>query len=137
MLKNKASTVTADRRRCGILSRMRSVLSFPEACPTFSYRTEVSMPGVAKISIALTPELNDVVQDALATGDYASASEVVREALRDWKAQRERRDAAVGQLRRLWEEGVASGPAAPLEMERIKREGRKRMAAGRKRAAGR
>ncbi len=51
------------------------------------------MSKALKVSIALTPELNDVVQDAVRSGLYASASEVVRAALRDWrsKAQQDRR----------------------------------------------
>lgn len=85
------------------------------------------MAGVAKISVALTPELREVVQDAVTTGDYASTSEVIREALRDWKEHRERKRAAIAELRRLWDEGIASGPARPLDIEAIKKEGRRRL----------
>jgi antitoxin ParD1/3/4 len=84
------------------------------------------MGGVAKVSIALTPELHDLVQDAVAAGDYASTSEVVREALRDWKERRERKQAAIKELRRLWDEGIASGPAKHLDIEGIKAEARER-----------
>jgi antitoxin ParD1/3/4 len=87
------------------------------------------MAGVAKISVALTPELQELVRDAVTTGDYASTSEVIREALRDWKERRERKRAATAELKRLWDEGIASGPAAPLDIEAIKREGRKRLKA--------
>ncbi|MFX9089501.1 ribbon-helix-helix domain-containing protein, partial [Acinetobacter baumannii] len=48
------------------------------------------MGKVEKISIALTDELLATVQQAVASGDYASTSEVVREALREWKARRGR-----------------------------------------------
>ena len=44
------------------------------------------MSKAQKISIALTPELNQMVQEAVESGQYASASEVVREALRGWKS---------------------------------------------------
>jgi antitoxin ParD1/3/4 len=75
----------------------------------------------------LTPELHALVQESVSAGEYASASEVVREALRHWKHQREQRRAAIIGLRRLWDEGLASGPAVPRDMEAIKREGRRRL----------
>ena len=37
----------------------------------------------AKISISLTDEHARLVNEAVANGDYASSSEVIREALRD------------------------------------------------------
>ena len=61
------------------------------------------MAHAEKLSIALTPEMAAMLRDAVDTGDYASVSEVVREALRDWKAKR-----LFGQL---WDEGLASGRA--------------------------
>ena len=42
------------------------------------------MPNVEKISIALPPEMVAVLRQAVETGEYASSSEVVRDALRDW-----------------------------------------------------
>jgi antitoxin ParD1/3/4 len=94
------------------------------------------MAGVAKISVALTPELHEIVQDAVTGGDYASTSEVIREALRDWREKRDRKQEAIKELRRLWDEGIASGPARPLDIEAIKREGRKRLETRNRRAKG-
>jgi antitoxin ParD1/3/4 len=93
------------------------------------------MAGVAKVSVALTPELHDLVQEAVSAGDYASTSEVVREALRDWKERRERKRIAVRELRRLWSEGIASGPGELLDIDAIKREGRRRLSAEKKKRA--
>jgi antitoxin ParD1/3/4 len=42
------------------------------------------LPGTEKMNITLTPELAAMINEAVATGDYASTSEVVREALHDW-----------------------------------------------------
>lgn len=61
----------------------------------------------AKISISLTDEHARLLNDAVASGDYASSSEVIREALRDWRSKR-----LLGQL---WDEGLASGYADPDE----------------------
>ena len=56
-----------------------------------------------KTGISLTDEHARLIESAVATGDYASTSEVVREALRNWRA--------LGEIRRLWDEGITSGPA--------------------------
>ncbi len=69
------------------------------------------MSKVEKISIALTDEMLASVKDAVASGDYASSSEVVRHALRDWKKQRERE---ISHLRDMVEEGLR-GPFEPWE----------------------
>lgn len=69
------------------------------------------MANVEKMSISLTPELGALVRRAVATGDYATESEVIREALREWKLRQAQRAAGVEELRRLWDEGLASGPA--------------------------
>jgi antitoxin ParD1/3/4 len=65
------------------------------------------MSQIQKVSVALTTELADKVQAAVRSGDYASASEVIRDALRDWAQDREQR----ARIRRLWDEGLASGVA--------------------------
>jgi antitoxin ParD1/3/4 len=69
------------------------------------------MGKVEKISIALTDEMLASVKDAVASGDYASSSEVIRHALRDWKKQRERE---IAHLRELVAEGL-KGPFEPWE----------------------
>jgi antitoxin ParD1/3/4 len=90
---------------------------------------EVSVATVEKLSIALTPEFAADIRQAIATGEYASTSEVIRDALRAWKQAREGRAAALEALRRAWQEGVNSGDGAPLDAEDIKRRGRERLAA--------
>jgi len=72
-----------------------------------------------KLSISLTDEHAHLLQEAVESGDYASSSEVIREALREWKARR--------LLGRMWDEGIASGPADPGSgMGDIKAEARRR-----------
>ncbi len=88
-----------------------------------------SVPKVAKVSVALTPEMAELVQQAVASGEYASGSEVVREALREWKHRRTLKLQEYDELRRLWEEGLASGSGRYGGIEDIKREARRRLAA--------
>lgn len=73
------------------------------------------MSRVEKLSIALTPKLAQDVRDAVASGEYASTSEVVREALRDWSGRRG--GLTDQQLIEAWEIGLASGPPQPLDIE--------------------
>lgn len=87
------------------------------------------MTAVKKLSIALTPEFAADIRRAISTGEYASTSEVIRDAMRAWKQVRRDRAIAVGELRRLWQEGVDSGDDAPLDAKDIKRRGRARLAA--------
>ena len=88
------------------------------------------MANVAKLSIALTLDMAATVRQAVESGDYASASEVIREALRDWKRKRGVDREIVEELRRLWQEGLDSGPSAPLDMDAIRCEARARLTAG-------
>lgn len=85
------------------------------------------MATVEKISIALPTDMASLVRKAVATGDYASSSEVIREALREWKARRSARANAIAEMRKLWEEGIASGPAIALDIAAIKKRGRQRL----------
>lgn len=63
-----------------------------------------------KMSVALTPELAAMVREAVAGGEYASSGEVVREALGEWKRRRTASAEQAEELRRLWQEGLDSGP---------------------------
>ncbi|MEA2774675.1 MAG: antitoxin ParD1/3/4 [Acetobacteraceae bacterium] len=46
------------------------------------------MAAIERMTITLPSDIAAVVKGAVAGGDYASSSEVVREALRDWKTKR-------------------------------------------------
>lgn len=73
------------------------------------------MTKVEKVSVALTPEMAAMMREAVEAGEYASASEVMREALRDWKHRRTQRARAIEELGRLWDAGMGSGPAVDGE----------------------
>jgi antitoxin ParD1/3/4 len=84
------------------------------------------MSNVSKISVALTVEMNELVQQAVASGEYATGSEVIREALREWKLRRTLRLHERAELQQLWAEGLDSGPGQFGSMNEIKREARRR-----------
>lgn len=82
------------------------------------------MSTVEKISIALTPDLALLVRNAVDNGYYASTSEVIREALRDWRNKQNLNEQKAQELRTLWQEGINSGSAGTLNMAEIKQEAR-------------
>ena len=73
------------------------------------------MANVEKISVALPPDMVGLLRAAVASGEYASASEVIREAMRDWKMKRKIAELDVEDLRRLVQDGIESGPAVDAE----------------------
>ncbi len=81
------------------------------------------------MNVNLSPQLEDMVRQKVASGLYTSASEVVREALRMMEAQDQLRAAKLDQLRQDIREGLESGEATPWDAEEIKREARQRRAA--------
>ena len=83
-----------------------------------------------EINVSLTPDLATVLQEAVAGGEYASTSEIIREALRDWQAKRATRQSAIEEARRLWDEGIAGDPSRFQSVEEIIAEARERKARG-------
>jgi len=67
------------------------------------------MTTAEKISIALPPEMVAIVRGAVATGEYASSSEVIRDALRDWTSKRNMRQQGIAELRQIWQEAITDG----------------------------
>jgi antitoxin ParD1/3/4 len=80
------------------------------------------MTKIDKISVAITREQHAKIKAAVERGDYATTSEVIRTALREWELKEEMRRIEGERIGRLWDEGIASGPSidGPPEMERLR-----------------
>ena len=52
---------------------------------------ETPLADIQKVSVALTGEQLAVLKAAVEAGEYATTSEIVREALRDWQFKRDLR----------------------------------------------
>lgn len=89
------------------------------------------MATVEKLSIALTQEMAEEVKLAVKRGEYASTSEVIREALRDWRRKRVLMEQEIDELRRSWHEGLESGAGRYESMEALKQAARTRQGEGR------
>ena len=90
------------------------------------------MPDIERLTITLPGDMAAVVKNAVAGGDYASASEVVRAALRDWKMKRALQIEELAGLKADIDKGladVAAGRVRDFDAKRIIARGRKLLAA--------
>ena len=85
------------------------------------------MAGIEKISVALTAEQIAALKGAVDAGEYATTSEIVREAVRDWQLKRELRKEDINRLRDLWDQGLASGSGGHVNMRELRDEARARL----------
>ncbi|SDR41969.1 antitoxin ParD1/3/4 [Rhizobiales bacterium GAS191] len=89
------------------------------------------MADIERLTITLPAEMAALVKGAVADGDYASASEVVRAALRDWKVKRALQLQELAALKIDIDKGladVAAGRVKKFDAARIIERGRKLLA---------
>ena len=80
------------------------------------------------IELALPEELDAEITAAVADGEYATPDDAIVEALAEWRAGCHLDDSLdVDELRRLWREGLESGPGKGMSIEEIKSEARRRL----------
>ena len=92
------------------------------------------MSDIERLTITVTAEMARAIRAAVKSGDYASTSEIVREALRDWRAKRETQIHALDEMRAFIAEGVrdvVEGRVSDFDAEEIKRRGRELLAKSR------
>ena len=85
------------------------------------------MSEIQKVSVALTGQQLITLKTAVDSGEYATTSEIVREALRDWQRKRELHGEDVQRLRQLWAEGKQSGPAVASDLGEVRQKARQRL----------
>lgn len=73
------------------------------------------MPVVERMTITMPAELAETLRQTVAGGEYASTSEVVREALRDWTRRRDVERQDLEALRAAIRAGLDSGPGLPAD----------------------
>ncbi len=89
------------------------------------------MSGIERMTITMPADMAALVKAAVATGDYASTSEVVREALREWKTRRALQLEALAELKTDIDKGladVAAGRVREFDAAAIIERGRKLLA---------
>lgn len=86
------------------------------------------MAEIERLTITMPADMAAVVRAAVDQGDYASTSEVVREALRDWKMKRALQLQELAALKADIDQGledVAAGRLVEFNADRIIERGRK------------
>lgn len=78
------------------------------------------------MNVNLTPQLEALVKEKVASGLYGSASEVVREALRLMEEQDRVRALKLQHLQQDIRDGLASGKPVAWQADEIKKAGRAR-----------
>ncbi|WP_372026497.1 type II toxin-antitoxin system ParD family antitoxin [Tistrella mobilis] len=87
------------------------------------------MATTSRISVTLTPELTDAVHAAVSSGEYATAADVVQDAVREWKERRDLPGYTIEELRIAVQEGLESGRSTLATMAEVKAEARRRFRA--------
>jgi len=90
------------------------------------------MSTIERMTITMPADMATVVKGAVDSGDYASTSEVIREALRDWKSKRAIQLRELEALKADIDKGlagVAAGRVKDFDADRIIERGRKLLAA--------
>ena len=82
------------------------------------------MAEIEKISVALTSEQVTSLKAAVNSGEYATTSEIIREAVREWQWKRDMRIEEVNRVRALWDAGLESGKALPVDFSAVRVEAR-------------
>jgi antitoxin ParD1/3/4 len=62
--------------------------------------------NIEKVSVALSGEQVSALKAAVEAGEYATASEIVREAVRSWQLKRELRQEDIKRPRQMWFAGI-------------------------------
>jgi len=85
------------------------------------------MADIERLTITLPSDMAGAIKGAVSGGDYASVSEVVREALRDWKRKRALQSQELAALKADVDKGftdVADGRVQDFNADRIIERGR-------------
>ena len=73
------------------------------------------MGTIERITVAMPAAMAAALRSAVETGEYATTSEIVREALRDWTRARDSERRGLEALREAIQAGIDSGPGIPAE----------------------
>ena len=95
-----------------------------QRCPT--------MTTIERLTVTMPKEMASTLKSAVEMGEYASTSEVVREALRDWSFKRQLMLDQLTVLKQDIDKGladVATGRTREFDAQRIAERGRKLLAA--------
>ena len=91
----------------------------------------MALSTVERLTVTMPVDMAALIKQAVAGGDYASSSEVIREAMREWKAKRGLQMGAFDSLKADLDKGmadVAAGRVNDFDAAKIVERGRKLLA---------
>lgn len=74
------------------------------------------MEHAEKLSITLTPQMAKLVRDSVASGRFASASEVIRDAMRAWQQKEKEHEETIASIRARVQASL-DDPRPPLPLD--------------------
>ena len=86
---------------------------------------------IERLTVTMPADMAALIKDAVAGGGYASSSEVIREAMRDWKIKRALQLQEFANLQADLDKGLAdlaAGRTKDFDIKRIVRRGRRLLA---------
>ena len=92
------------------------------------------MSAAEKISITVTPAMKRVLEERVASGQFASASELMREAFRTWQRQQDEHEERLASLRGRVQKSI-DDPRPSLTLEESRAEFRRHVKARAKSAS--
>ena len=84
--------------------------------------------NIERMTVTVTPEMAGAMRAALGDGAYASNSEIIREALRDWQHKRRLRETELLALRgdiAAADRDIADGRSGVFDADKIIKKGQK------------
>jgi antitoxin ParD1/3/4 len=83
------------------------------------YSVRMNAEPKQTLTISLTPDQAKRMQRAIESGEYASGSEVVQDALGLWAQREDLRTLEAEALKKAYDEGRASGPGRTVDAETL------------------
>ena len=71
--------------------------------------------SLERLTVTMPPEMAGAIRQAVEDGEYASTSEVVREALREWKTRRQLMLGELAELKAEIDQGLADVAAGRIK----------------------
>ena len=77
------------------------------------------MADIERMTVVFPEPMASKLRAAVQAGEYASTSEAVRDAVRQWDERRQFKEEEITRLRGAWDAGKASGDAGEFSMTEI------------------
>ena len=99
--------------------RILGVVQYYDYIILFPRRRERLTMSIERMTVAFPEPMASEIRAAVATGEYASTSEAVRDAVRLWTDRREWRTREREMLRCAWDDGKSGGDTRAYDIKKL------------------